>query len=71
MEAGWRCSAQVVGDGGAARWALTIAARGGKRIAVVALARRLAGILYAMWRDNATYNAAKLRVPHPPVARAS
>jgi transposase len=29
-------------------WALRIAARRGKRVAVVALARRLAGILYAM-----------------------
>ena len=35
-----------------------------------ALARRLAGILYAMWRDNAPYNAAKLRVPRAPIARA-
>ena len=31
----------------------TIAGRRGKRIAVVALARRLAGIVYAMWRDGA------------------
>ena len=33
-------------------WALRIAARRGKRIAAVALARKLAGILYAMWRDG-------------------
>jgi transposase len=32
-------------------WAARIAARRGRRIAAVALARRLAGILYAMWRD--------------------
>jgi transposase len=36
-------------------WALRVAARRGKRIAVVALARRLAGILYAMWRDGTRY----------------
>jgi transposase len=36
-------------------WAMQIAARRGKRIAVVALARRLAGILYAMWRDGSEY----------------
>lgn len=37
------------------RWALAIAARRGKRIAVVALARRLAGVLWAMWRDGTAY----------------
>ena len=36
-------------------WATRIAARRGKKIAVVALARRLAGILYAMLRDGTTY----------------
>jgi len=36
-------------------WAMQIAARRGKRIAVVALARRLSGILYAMWRDGSEY----------------
>jgi transposase len=38
-------------------WALAIAARRGKRIATVALARRIAGILYAMWRDDVPYRA--------------
>ena len=38
-------------------WAEQIAARRGKRLAVVPLARRVAGILYAMWRDDATYTA--------------
>jgi transposase len=33
-------------------WGLRVAARRGKRIAAVALARRIAGILYAMWRDG-------------------
>ena len=37
------------------RWATSIAARRGKKIAVVALARRLAGLLYAMLRDGTTY----------------
>jgi hypothetical protein len=36
-------------------WATRIAARRGRRIAAVALARRLAGILYAMWRDGTDY----------------
>jgi transposase len=37
-------------------WALQVAERRGKRIAVVALARKLAGILFALWRDGTTYN---------------
>ena len=44
-------------------WTLRIALRRGKRIAVVALARRLAGILYAMWRDGRAYDATHLRSP--------
>jgi transposase len=38
-------------------WAAGIAARRGPRVAVVALARKLAGILYAMWRDGTTFGA--------------
>jgi hypothetical protein len=37
-------------------WAVQVAERRGKRIAVVALARKLAGILFARWRDGTTYN---------------
>jgi hypothetical protein len=36
-------------------WAGRIAARRGKKIAVVALARRLAGILFALLRDETVY----------------
>jgi transposase len=36
-------------------WAMRIAVRRGKKVAVVALARRLAGILYAMLRDGTPY----------------
>jgi transposase len=36
-------------------WAASIAARRGSRVAVVALARKLAGILYAMWRDGTDF----------------
>lgn len=38
-------------------WGQQIAERRGKRIATVALARRVAGILYAMWRDDVDYAA--------------
>jgi transposase len=46
------------------RWALRIAARRGKQIAVVALARRLAGILFALLRDGSVYEARP--APHHP-----
>jgi transposase len=41
-------------------WADRIARRRGKRVAMVALARKLSGILYAMWRDGSVYDPAKL-----------
>ena len=36
-------------------WAERIAERRGKRVAAVALGRKLAGILYAMWRDGTDF----------------
>ncbi len=36
-------------------WAAEIARRRGARIATIALARKLAGILYALWRDGTKY----------------
>jgi len=41
------------------RWAAEIEQRRGKRIATVALARKLVGILYAIWRDNSEYDSAR------------
>jgi len=68
VEAGWRILRSKDSDTEALRaWALTIAARRGTRIAVVALARRLAGMLYAMWhamwRDQRPYDATRRRLP--------
>jgi transposase len=37
------------------QWTGRIALRRGQRIAIVALARRLAGILFAMWRDQTEF----------------
>jgi transposase len=37
------------------RWAAEVELRRGKRIAIVALARKMAGIMYAIWRDGSTY----------------
>jgi transposase len=38
------------------RWADGIVERRGKRIAVIAVARRIVGILWAMWRDGTVYD---------------
>jgi transposase len=48
-------------------WALGIAARRGKHVAVVALARRLAGILYALLRDGTRFTPRR----SPPSAPAA
>jgi transposase len=37
-------------------WASHVEARRGKTIAVVALARKMAGVLYAVWRDDSVYD---------------
>jgi transposase len=67
VEAAWRILRSKSPATAALRgWTLPIAQRRGKRIAAVALARRLAGILYAMWRDGMPYDAQRIR----PLARA-
>lgn len=38
-------------------WARRLAERRGRPVAAVALARKLAGILFAMWRDGTTYQS--------------
>ena len=44
-------------------WAQQIALRRGKAIAVVALARKMAGILFAIWRDGTTYRTSQEKPP--------
>lgn len=41
------------------QWFRQVEHRRGKRIAIVAVARKLVGILYALWRDETTYDPAK------------
>ena len=43
-----------------ALWGHMVARRRGKRIAVVAVARRLAGILWALWRDGTVFEPARI-----------
>ncbi|MGH9817009.1 MAG: transposase [Candidatus Acidiferrales bacterium] len=61
VEAGWRLlrSRQPLAAPLRA-WAERIAVRRGRAIAAVALARRLARILYAVWRDGGAYQPARL-----------
>ena len=65
----WRSSAPRVAA--LRSWAQAIERRRGKKIAVVALARRLARILYAMWRDGTDYQPAKIRTHQPHIAVAA
>lgn len=44
-------------------WAQQIAKRRGKHIAIVALARKISGIMFALWRDQTTYRAARGACP--------
>jgi len=47
-------------------WAHALAARRGRRIAIVALARRLSRILFAMWRDQTAFGATRRHVTVAP-----
>jgi transposase len=51
-------------------WAQRIAMRRGMKTAIVALARRLAGILYAMWRDGTTFEPRRREESTAEVVRA-
>jgi transposase len=51
-------------------WAMRIAARRGRAKACVALARKLAGILYAMWRDETDFDPHALRCSDASAAAA-
>jgi transposase len=46
-------------------WVQGIARRRGKKVAVVALARRLARTLFAMWRDQTDYQPPQIRPTRP------
>jgi hypothetical protein len=38
-------------------WSLEVEKRRGKKVAIIALARKIAGILFALWRDGTFYDA--------------
>ena len=59
IQAAWACW-KSRGSGTLRAWAERLAGRRGRRIAVVALARRLSRILYAVWRDGTTFDGARV-----------
>jgi transposase len=65
VQASWVVWRQRTGGGALHDWVQRLADRRGKRIAVVALARRLGRILYAMWRDGTEYGAPRAKVTAP------
>lgn len=46
-------------------WATEVEKRRGKRVAAVALARKIAGILFAIWRSGTTYDPRKAAASFP------
>lgn len=56
VQAAWVIIRQPARTDPLQRWALVIAERRRKPIAAVALARRLTGVLWAMWRDGTVYD---------------
>jgi transposase len=56
MQASWGILRQKSSSDPLHLWASAVARRRGKFIAAVALARRLAGVLWAMWRDDTVYS---------------
>jgi transposase len=59
VQAGWVCW-RSCRRGPLRHWTDQLAARRGKRIAVVALARRLSRILYAIWRDETVFEGSRV-----------
>lgn len=59
VQAAWNVLRQRASDP-VKSWGLALAKKRGKRVAVVAIARRLAGILWAMWRNNSSYDRSKV-----------
>lgn len=47
-------------------WTLEVEKRRGKKVAIIALARKLAGVMYAMWRDGTRYQPRRVLRPTQP-----
>jgi len=56
VQSAWQILRAGDADDPLRRWASQLANTRGKKIAAVALARKLAGVLWAMWRDGTVYD---------------
>lgn len=62
VQAAW-CARRTRQRDAMVQWAEQVAARRGTQIAAVALARKIAGILFAIWRDGTIYQPSRARGP--------
>lgn len=60
VQSAWHIWRSPRGSGTLHAWVRRLTERRGRRIAIVALARRLARILWAMWRDARDFDAARV-----------
>ena len=60
VQASWVVWRSPRGSGTLHAWVHRLAERRGRRIAIVALARRLARILFALWRDDTDFQGARV-----------
>jgi len=61
VQAAWNVLRTKAPDDPLKRWGEAVLRRRGKRIAMIAIARRLTGVLWAMWRDGTAYRPQPLR----------
>jgi transposase len=64
VQAAWRARKLQPNDP-MVRWSVEVERRRGKAAAVLALVRKMAGILYAIWRDGTVYEPARGARPTP------
>jgi transposase len=60
VQAGWTIWRSPRGSGTLHAWVHRLADRRGRRVAIVALARRLARILFALWRDGVEFQQTRV-----------
>jgi transposase len=60
VQAAWSILRPAKSEDPLHQWAAAIAKRRGARVAIIALARRLAGVLWSMWRHDTAYEPARL-----------
>jgi hypothetical protein len=59
VQAAWSLLRTAPADDPLRRWAAALAARRAPQVAAIALARKLAAVLFALWRDGTVYDPAR------------